>query len=275
MHRKFVMEHRDDMAAWEVRKENATNLYPTELKEWLESKVDPAPQLKEKMIFNKRPDDWNTVQDNPIGGNVVAEESLLAVAMYDPAAIPVVMQLSPQEFGDPLNQKIAQVLVDNYRLNEPTDSIAVEQVLRSDPTVPQEARWDSSMPLGENVDRTNYGLQSWEKNAGVIENAVHYAGEIREQYRATQTMEVTTWAHQQSQALVDVGPSPSQTDQLHRTLRAKLALVPGSLPSQGLGPPSPAWESPTRPFARSVGRGHLTPSPKTSRPPRTTSRART
>lgn len=287
MHRKFVMEHRDDMASWEVRKENATNLYPTELKEWLESKVDPAPQLREKMIFNKRPDDWNTVQDNPIGGNVVAEESLLAVAMYDPTAIPVVMQLSPQEFGDPLNQKIAQVLIDNYRLNEPTDSIAVEQVLRRDPLVPQEARWDSSMPLGENVDRTNYGLQSWEKNAGVIENAVHYAGEIREQYRATQTMEVTTWAHQQSQALVDVGPSPSQTDQLHRTIRAKLALVSESLPSQGVGPPSMDWKSPILgqaqgwgkeplpAFSRSHGTGKLTPSPKTSRPFRTTSRART
>jgi hypothetical protein len=238
------MEHRDDMSAWEVRKENATNLYPTELKEWLESRVDPAPQLKEKMIFNKRPDDWNTVQDNPIGGNVMAEESLLAVAMYDPAAIPVMAQLSPQEFTDPLHQSIGQVLYDNYRLNEPTDSVAVERALRADPTVSQHLRWDSEMPLGEDLDRTDYGLRSWEKNAGVIENARSYANEIREQYRATQTMEITTWAHQQAQALVDVGPSPSETDQLHRTTRAKLALVPESLPSQGLAPPSPDWRSP-------------------------------
>jgi hypothetical protein len=238
------MEHRDDFAAWEVRKENATNLYPTELKEWLESRVDPAPQLKEKMIFNKRPDDWNPVQDNPIGGNAMAEESLLAVAMYDPAAIPVMAQLSPNEFTDPLHQKIAQVLYDNYRLNEPTDSIAVEHALRTDPSVPQEQRWDSEMPIGKDLDRTDYGLRSWEKNAGVIENAVSYANEIREQYRASQTMEVATWAHQQAQALVDVGPSPAETDQLHRTIRSKLSLVPGSLPSQGILTPSMDWKSP-------------------------------
>lgn len=261
------------MSEWLVARDNGGLGYKTETREW--EQENPAPRLQDKMIFNKRPDDWNAMQDNPIGGNVMAEESLLAIAMYDPAAIPVLAQLSPKEFTDPLHQKIGQVLVDHWQLNEPTDAVAVEQVLRADPGVPQEARWDSSMPIGD-VDRTDYGLQGWEKNAGVIENAVHYAGEIREQYRAAETMGVTTWAHQQSQALVDIGPSPSETDQLHRTTRAKLALVPESLSSHTLSPPSPDWRSPLlgkgpelRPFKRS-----LTPA-LSSRPSHRISRART
>lgn len=273
------MEHRDEMSEWLVRRDNGGLGYKTETQEW--EIENPAPRLQDKMIFNKRPDDWNAVQDNPIGGNTMAEESLLAVAMYDPAAIPVLAQLSPKEFTDPLHQKIGQVLVDSWRLNEPTDSVAVERVLREDSEVAQNARWDSSMPIGDDLDRTNYGLQRWEKNAGVIENAVHYADEIREQYRASETMEVTTWAHQQSQALVDVGPSPQETDQLHRTTRAKMALVPESLPSQGLAPPSPDWKSPIlgkeseRPFKRSIGAKTLTPAVRPSRISRPTSRSRT
>jgi hypothetical protein len=236
------MEHRAEYAEWEVRRDNATLGYKTENKEWIESRVDPAPQLKEKMIFNKRPPegDPEPVLEQPVVGNTMAEESLLAVAMYDPAAIPVVQQLSPKEFSDPLNRRVAEIVVSHYQTNDPTD-------------------WDSSYPLGD-VDRTQYGLQRWENNAGVIENAKHYAGEIRNQYRASQTLEIVTWGQQQMLAQIDVGVSPKETDQLHRTVKNKLGLVEAPLPTDQILPPHSDWPSPIlskgpllTPYKRSIG----------------------
>lgn len=257
------MEHRDDFAAWEVRKENATNLYPTELKEWLESRVDPAPQLKEKMIFNKRPpEEVSTVEPEPeVFGNEYAESGLLSVALHDPAAVPVLQQLSPNEFTVPLHQVIAKTIVHLEEKGIRADANTVEDYLRLH--LPSSPEWDSQMPVGD-VDRTNYGLQSWEKGAGVYENAKYYAAEIRSHSQASQTAEVGTWLQERMSAEVRAGVDPERTKQVQRETRSKIDQIRPDLPQAGLASPSPDWK---------VRR--LTPMSSRSTPSRTISRART
>jgi hypothetical protein len=252
------MEHRDEMSEWLVRKDNAGLGYETETREWIESGVDPAPRLKDKMIFNRRPPEEVTVEQEI--GNEYAESGLLSVTFHDPTAVEVLKQLSPNEFTNPLNQIIAKTVVHLESKGIRADANAVEDYMRLH--LPSSPEWDSQMPKG-NVDRTNYGLQSWEKGAGVYENAKYYAAEIRSHSQASQTAEVGTWIQERMSAEAKAGIDPERTKQVQREIRSKIDQIRPDLPQAGLASPSPDWKI-----------RKLSPA-ATSHPSRTTSRTRT
>lgn len=260
LHKRFVMEHRSDYAEWEVRRDNATLGYKTEDREWIESRVDPAPQLKEKMIFNRRPPEGVPVEPE-ISGNEHAESGLLGVTFHDPAAVEVLKQLSPNEFTNPVNRNVAKAVVHLEARGIRANAVAVEDYMRLH--LPSSPEWDSQMPLG-NVDRTAHGLQSWEKGAGVYENAKYFAAEIRSHSQASQTSEVGTWIQERMSAEFKAGVDPERTKQVQREVRGKIDQIRPDLPMTGLATPSPDWKIPK-----------LTPSVSRSSPSLATSRART
>lgn len=232
------MEHRDEMSEWLVRRDNGGLGYKTETAEW--EIENPAPRLKDKMIFNRRPPEEVPVeQEAPLIGNEYAESGLLSVAFHDPAAVEVLKQLSPNEFTNPLNQIIAKTVVHLESKGIRANANAVEDYMRLH--LPSSPEWDSQMPLGD-VDRTNYGLQSWEKGAGVYENAKYYAAEIRSHSQASQTAEVGTWVQERMSAEARAGVDPERTKQVQREIRSRIDQIRPDLPQAGLASPSPEWK---------------------------------
>jgi hypothetical protein len=253
------MEHRSDYAEWEVRKENATGGYATEEKEWLESRVDPAPQLKEKMIFNKRPPEEERMELDTMG-NEYAESGLLSVAFHDPAAVQVLKQLSPHEFTDPLNQIVAKSVVYLEDKGVRASAVAVENYMRERNVVTSPV-WDSTLARSD-MDASTRGLRGWELGAGVYENAKFFAAEIRSNTQASQTAEVGTWIQERMSKEFSAGVDPERTKQVQREIRSKLDQVAPDLPQVGLASPSPDWQirrltplaphhSPAQSFSRS------------------------
>lgn len=238
LHRKFVMEHRDEMSEWLVRRDNGGLGYAPETRDW--EIENPAPRLQDKMIFNKRPPEEVTVdQDAAVIGNEYAESGLLSVALNDQAAVKVLKQLSPNEFTDPLNQIVAKTIVHLESKGIRADANAVEDYMRLH--LPSSPEWDSQLPKG-NVDRTNYGLQSWQKGAGVYENAKFYAAEIRSHSQASQTAEVGTWIQERMSAEVRAGVDPERVKQVQREIRSRIDQIRPDLPQAGLTSPSPDWK---------------------------------
>lgn len=253
------MEHRDEMSEWLVARDNGGLGYKTETQEW--EIENPAPRLQDKMIFNKRPDDWNTVELEE-RGNEYAESGLLSVAFNDPAAVDVLKQLSPNEFTDPLNQIIAKTVVHLEDKGIRANAVAVENYMR-DHGVVSSPVWDSTMARFDQGADTR-GLRGWELGAGVYDNAKYYAAEIRSHSQASQTAEVGTWLQERMSAEVRAGVDPERTKQVQRETRSRIDQIRPDLPQAGLASPSPDWK---------VRR--LTPMSSRSTPSRTISRART
>lgn len=171
-------------------------------------------------------------------GNKVAEESLLAVAMAArPSvatndAVDIVKLLDPREFQTPVNRDIAAAIIHLYDQRLPHDAVAVEDHLRARHQLP--LALDSQAVQGrrpELVDRTELGLQKWEKYAGVYDNARYYATEVRDQYVAAETERIFTWGASMIRGgyASSEGVSAAYTSMVQQSVQEKLQALPKPL----------------------------------------------
>lgn len=244
-HLKFVLEHRADMSVWEVQRDEGGLGYKEETADWEQS--NPAPRLQDKMIHRERPPEGDVVV---VQGNRLAEEVVLSVAMSNRKAVALVTQLDPEEFRDPLNRRIAETIVNLEDQGLRADSVAVENDLRQQPDVPQDPRWDSSMPMGD-VDRTDHGLQRWEKMGPVYDNAVWAAQEVRSQSQAQQTEDAAKWTLSRINGQETIGITPEGTKKVQDDMRGMLDRIRPDLPAESPGRRSSQWEA-SRPPQRQV-----------------------
>lgn len=270
-HLQFVLEHRNEMSAWEVQRDNGGLGYKEETADW-ERDGHPAPRLQDKMIHReKAPEQGELVRHE----NPQAEEMVLSVAMFDERAVPVVASLDPDEFTDPLNRRIAETIVELEDNGIRANAVAVEADLRTQPDVSQDPRWDSSMPMGGR-DPIEFGLQRWEHMAPVYDHALWAAQEVRSQTQAKQTEAMVGWAQKEMS-----GGTPQDSQAARNGLKEMLGRAKPDLPTAKPGPRSPKWEF-SRPYRnpeslpkKQPEKYALTPAaPQHTRPP-TRSRART
>jgi hypothetical protein len=173
-------------------------------------------------------------------GNLFAEETVLAVAMHNPKAVWIVNDLGPEKFlAHPMTEPIAQAIIDLERSGIRANAIAVESHLRG--TVASVPYWDSSLPLG-NVDRTEFGLQKWEKYSGVYANAEYCADEIRLHYQAYETERVLTWGRDTMRQIIMGGTDRQSIETLHRQIGERLESI-GILPNSPTLTPAVARSS--------------------------------
>lgn len=200
MHRQFVMGYREERQRVEDQIYEVNKGYATEIAEHyrtLREQGTPAITFKQYLMHRDRAPEAAVTEpsiDPPLTlqGNKFAEQSLLAIAMYDQHAVAILRELDTNEFLTPLNQKIAESILTLEDHGIRADAVAVETDLHRI-GVPSTPEWDSEMALPGVANRNQRGLRAWEFNAGVYDNARSYAGEIRQQSNAYRTEQVYEW----------------------------------------------------------------------------------
>lgn len=236
MHRQFVMGYREERQRVEDQIYEANNGYKTEIAEHyrvLREQGTPAITFKDYLMHRDRAPEAPVTEplDQPMSlqGNRYAEEGLLAVVMDNPRAVAVLKELNTEEFITPINRRIAETILtlDDHGL--PFHAIDVEASLKEQ-GAPQQANWDSSMPMGDR-DRTEYGLQHWEKYAGVYENAQYFAGEVRQQANAYKTEQAYEWGASMIRGGYHSpdGISSEYTSMVHQQVQEKIDKLPPPL----------------------------------------------
>lgn len=248
-HRRFVNGYREERARQMFEVVEKSLGYDTEIADELrrlQEQGTPVITFQQYMIQSRIPPEAREMPQQTekepavVRGNPMAEESLLAVAMAARPdvsrndAVDVLRQLDLNEFQTPVNRQVAAVIVTLYDARLPHDAVAVENHLRAQHLLP--LRLDSQAVQGarpEAIDRSELGLQRWEKYAGVLDNAQLFAAEIRSQYVASETGRIYTWGAQMinSGYASSEGVSTAYTKMVQDSVQQKLAALPPQLPT--------------------------------------------
>jgi hypothetical protein len=235
MHRQFVTDYRQERYRQELDIIEKNLGYSTEIedaKRVLREQGKPMITFQSWMVQSKRNPEDRDMQPEPSypdpSGNRFAEEELLAVAMREPLAVDVLRQLDPEEFrATDLNKTVAETILNLEDRGVRANALAVEGHLQDIGYV-QTADWDSSLPLGD-IDRTDYGLQKWEKYAGVYANAEYCAAEIRLHTRAEETAGIYEWGAKAMKEVIDAGPTKAKIAQVHQEISERTEALPPDL----------------------------------------------